>query len=270
MMPPGRDLRQAGDGGHLADQRQQAVVPPGRVVVGERRPGGPRPRNPARTARRLRPRRPDGLAGAGHGDHDRAARGLQGADDLGGRAAEGEAGDRRAGRPAAPRPCRRNHHHPSSRPPVGPAVRQGAQVPAQRLGVRARRAGDEDVHAEGLRGRGPHGRDLGGHRLGGLVPGGQEAQRPGAGGGDDQARGSRGRPAMGATTIGRRSRSANPGRAIRRPAAGARVIAGRVSCVIGHEPTGRGLPGEPGSRTGMMGDTTVGKGPLSLQHRVPK
>jgi Mg-chelatase subunit ChlD len=88
------DLRKAGDRGHLADQRQQAVVSAGRVVVRERPPVGASLMTLDAQyvgACRGRDRR---LIGTGHRDRDQAARILQGADHLGGRTAEGEAGDR--------------------------------------------------------------------------------------------------------------------------------------------------------------------------------
>jgi hypothetical protein len=90
-----RDLRQAGDRRDLADQRQQAVVPPGCVIVGERSPVGAGLEALDAQRVRARPGRDGRFAGAGHGDHHDAARVLQGTDHPGGRAAEGEADDRR-------------------------------------------------------------------------------------------------------------------------------------------------------------------------------
>ena len=171
----GGDLRQAGDPGHLADQRQQAVVSPGLVVVHERAPV--RAGLVTLDAERVRARRggQDRLAGTGHGDHDEGPGVLQGADHLGGRAAEGEANDRgRIGQQ------RRDLIVVAIVVPAALAQRpggaQGPEIPFQRRGVRARRAGHEDVHPERFRRRRAHGGDLGGHRGGRLVPGGQEAQ----------------------------------------------------------------------------------------------
>jgi hypothetical protein len=154
----------------------ETSVAPGRVVVHER----PAVRaglvalhaEPVRAAL-FRQR---GLGGARHGDHHRAARVLERPDHPGRRAAEGEAGDRgrigEQGRDLAVEPV------------VVPAgvAEPGAervQVPGERSAVRVRRAGHEEVDAEGFGRRGPHGGDLGGHRLGRLVARGQPAEGPG-------------------------------------------------------------------------------------------
>ena len=190
--PAGRDLRQAGDPGDVADQRQQPVVVAGGVAVAERSPV--RACLDALHAEQVRAGRCGGLrfGRTGYRHRDDGACCAELGHDLGRGTAEGEADHRR----------RRSQH---GRELVRPAVVVPHRLPdgaagghgvfGQRYQVggdpfRLRRGvpWNEEIDSERPRRRGPDLIDLGHDSARRLIARGEETDRAGLGRGGNQCR----------------------------------------------------------------------------------
>jgi hypothetical protein len=161
-----RDLRQRGDRGDLADQREQAAVTPGRVVVHERPPV-----RASLVALHAEPVRAGLLRQPGLGGLVTVITTALPAS-WSARISSGGGQPKvklvtAGGSASRPRPCRRTRRRPSWRRRARGRASLGTWRAPGGPGTACR--GTKTLTPKGSACRGPHGGDLGGHRRGRLV-----------------------------------------------------------------------------------------------------